>query len=99
MGQVYSQKRLKSTDSDLIFPFGFENLPIGLIVKNDFFLGKKDFSMERTNEKQNRYNDTRSLNDLSCRRYEWGGRYFSPEDTAPLIIMVLSPPRGRGTCT
>lgn len=49
MVQVYSQKRLKSTDSGRIFPFGFENLPIGLTVKNDFFLDKKDFSMEQFN--------------------------------------------------
>lgn len=49
MAQVYSQKRLKSTDSGRIFPFGFENLPIGLTVKNDFFLDKKDFSMEQFN--------------------------------------------------
>ena len=37
--------------------------------------------MERTNEKINGYNDTWSLDDLSCRRYEWGSRYFSPENT------------------
>lgn len=33
MAQVYSQKCLKSTDLGRIFPFGFENLPIGLTVK------------------------------------------------------------------
>ena len=37
--------------------------------------------MERTNEEFNGYNDTWSLDGLSCGRYEWGGRYFSPENT------------------
>ncbi|MDE7203172.1 MAG: hypothetical protein K2O91_15010 [Lachnospiraceae bacterium] len=35
--------------------------------------------MERTNEKINGYNDTWSLDGLSCRRYGWGSRYFPPK--------------------
>lgn len=81
MATVYSRKCLKSTGSGMIFPFGFEKLLIGLAIKTDSFLDKKDFPMERTNEKLRAYNDTRSNNDRLCRRYEWDGRYFSPENT------------------
>ena len=66
---------------EAIFLFGFETLLIGLSAKRYFLLDKKGFSMEQTNGKSNGYNDSWSLDGLSCRPCERGGRYFSPKDT------------------
>ena len=57
---VYSRSPSKSMDLGAILPFGLENLLIGFPAKPHFSLDKKSSTLERTKEKQDKYNEKRS---------------------------------------
>lgn len=76
---VYSRKPSKSMDLGAVLPFGLENLPIGFPAKNLISLWiKKSSTLERTKEKQDKYNEKRSK--TLCVNFMFGALASFPQD-------------------